>query len=70
MGSILVPRRPKLWKQGIEIENICHPLGAPGIPFLGLCLEMQMAIVFAHVVGYSDAHTAELVTPTSGPSSI
>ena len=32
------------------------------IPFLGLCLGMQMAIVeFArHVIGFSDAHTAEL----------
>ena len=40
-----------------------------GIPFLGLCLGMQMAIVeFARdVVGYSDAHTAELDPDTSHP---
>ena len=39
------------------------------IPFLGLCLGMQMAIVeFARdVVGYSDAHTAELDPDTSHP---
>lgn len=40
-----------------------------GIPFLGLCLGMQMAIVeFARdVVGYSDAHTAELDPDTGHP---
>lgn len=40
-----------------------------GIPFLGLCLGMQMAIVeFARdVIGYRDAHTAELDPDTSHP---
>ena len=39
------------------------------IPFLGLCLGMQMAIVeFArHVAGYADAHSAELKPNTSHP---
>jgi CTP synthase len=39
------------------------------IPFLGLCLGMQMAIVeFArHVVGFTDAHTVELDPNTSHP---
>lgn len=39
------------------------------IPFLGLCLGMQMAIVeFArHVIGYDDAHSAELDPDTSHP---
>ena len=39
------------------------------IPFLGLCLGMQMAIVeFArHVIGFSDAHTAELDPETEHP---
>ena len=39
------------------------------IPFLGLCLGMQLAIVeFArHVVGYEDAHSAELMPSTTHP---
>ncbi|MDK2965489.1 CTP synthase [Lacrimispora sp.] len=39
------------------------------IPFLGLCLGMQMAIVeFArHVVGFDDAHSAELDETTTHP---
>ncbi len=39
------------------------------IPFLGLCLGMQMAIVeFArHVLGYSDAHSIELNPDTTHP---
>ncbi len=39
------------------------------VPFLGLCLGMQMAIVeFArHVMGYADAHSAELNPGTSHP---
>jgi CTP synthase len=39
------------------------------IPFLGLCLGMQMAIVeFArHVIGFSDAHTVELDPNTTHP---
>jgi CTP synthase len=39
------------------------------IPFLGLCLGMQMAIVeFArHVVGYADAHSVELNPATTHP---
>lgn len=39
------------------------------VPFLGLCLGMQMAIVeFArHVIGYDDAHSAELDPDTSHP---
>lgn len=40
-----------------------------GIPFLGLCLGMQMAIVeFArHVIGWEDAHSTELNPHTSHP---
>lgn len=40
-----------------------------GIPFLGLCLGMQMAIVeFArNVVGFKDAHSAELDPGTTHP---
>lgn len=39
------------------------------IPFLGLCLGMQLSIVeFArHVIGYADAHTAELCPETAHP---
>jgi CTP synthase len=39
------------------------------IPFLGICLGMQMAIVeFArNVIGFSDAHTAELDMDTTHP---
>ena len=39
------------------------------IPFLGLCVGMQMAIVeFArHVIGYNDAHSAELDPQTTHP---
>ena len=39
------------------------------VPFLGLCLGMQMAIVeFArHVVGYDDAHSVELDPNTTHP---
>lgn len=39
------------------------------IPFLGLCLGMQMAIVeFArHVIGYEDAHSVELNPGTTHP---
>ena len=39
------------------------------IPFLGLCLGMQLAIVeFArHVIGYEDAHSAELMPSTTHP---
>ena len=39
------------------------------VPFLGLCLGMQLAIVeFArHVVGFSDAHSAELDPGTNHP---
>ena len=39
------------------------------IPFLGICLGMQMAIVeFArHVAGFSDAHTVELDEQTTHP---
>lgn len=40
-----------------------------GVPFLGLCLGMQLAIVeFArHVVGYEDAHSIELNPSTTHP---
>ena len=40
-----------------------------GIPFLGLCLGMQLAIVeFArHVIGYEDAHSIELNPSTTHP---
>ena len=40
-----------------------------GVPFLGLCLGMQMAIVeFArHVIGWEDAHSAELDPNTPHP---
>ena len=40
-----------------------------GVPFLGICLGMQMAIVeFArHVAGYSDANSAEFDTATGHP---
>lgn len=40
-----------------------------GIPFLGLCLGMQLAIVeyVRHVVGYSDAHSIELDPSTNHP---
>ena len=40
-----------------------------GVPFLGLCLGMQMAIVeFArHVIGWEDAHSAELDPNTTHP---
>ncbi|MCR1917725.1 CTP synthase [Frisingicoccus caecimuris] len=39
------------------------------VPFLGLCLGMQMAIVeFArHVLGYADAHSSELNPATTHP---
>lgn len=39
------------------------------IPFLGLCLGMQLAIVeyVRHVVGYSDAHSIELDPSTNHP---
>lgn len=39
------------------------------VPFLGLCLGMQMAIVeFArHVLGYADAHSSELNPNTTHP---
>ncbi len=39
------------------------------VPFLGLCLGMQLAIVeFArHVIGYADAHSAELNPATAHP---
>ena len=40
-----------------------------GIPFLGLCLGMQLAIVefCRHVIGYEDAHSSELNPATSHP---
>ena len=40
-----------------------------GVPFLGLCLGMQMAVVeFArHVLGWSDAHSTELEPDTTHP---
>ena len=39
------------------------------IPFLGLCLGMQMAIVefSRHVAGFADAHTSELDADTTHP---
>ena len=39
------------------------------LPYLGICLGMQMAIVeFArHVLGYADAHTAEINPDTTHP---
>ncbi len=39
------------------------------VPFLGLCLGMQMAIVeyARHVVGYHDAHSVELMPETTHP---
>ena len=42
------------------------------IPFLGLCLGMQLSIVeFARdVIGYNDAHSAELNPDTTHPSFI
>lgn len=40
-----------------------------GVPFLGLCLGMQLSIVeFArHVIGFKDAHSAELDPATTHP---
>ena len=40
-----------------------------GVPFLGLCLGMQMAVVeFArHVLGWTDAHSTELKPDTAHP---
>ena len=40
-----------------------------GIPFLGLCLGMQLAIVefTRHVIGYADAHSVELDPSTHHP---
>jgi CTP synthase len=46
-----------------------HYARTNGIPFLGLCLGMQLAIVeFArNVLGYNDAHSAELDPHTTHP---
>lgn len=68
VNGILVPGG--FGSRGIEgkISSI-HYAREHHIPFLGLCLGMQMAIVeFArHVVGFSDAHTVELDPDTTHP---
>ncbi len=40
-----------------------------GVPYLGICLGMQIAVIeFArHVLGYADAHTAEIDPTTTHP---
>ena len=56
--------------RGIEgmIDAICYAR-ENSIPFLGLCLGMQLAIVefVRDVVGYNDAHSIEL-NPNTTPS--
>ncbi len=68
VSGILVPGG--FGHRGIDgkIEAI-HYARTNGIPFLGLCLGMQLAIVeFArNVLGYNDAHSAELDPHTTHP---
>ena len=68
VSGVLVPGG--FGSRGIEgkIEAI-HYARTHGIPFLGLCLGMQLAIVeFArNVLGWNDAHSAELKSDTTHP---
>lgn len=68
VSGILVPGG--FGSRGIEgkISSICYAR-ENNIPFLGLCLGMQMAIVefSRHVAGFADAHTAELDANTTHP---
>jgi CTP synthase len=68
MHGILVA--PGFGSRGIagKIEGIRFARES-GIPFLGICLGMQCAVIeFArNVLGYSDAHTAEIDPDSSHP---
>lgn len=68
VGGILVPGG--FGHRGIDgkLEAIRYAR-THGVPFLGLCLGMQLAIVeFArNVLGYNDAHSAELDPNTTHP---
>lgn len=68
VGGILVPGG--FGSRGIE-GKICAIAYARthGIPFLGLCLGMQLAIVeFArNIIGFNDAHSIELNPSTTHP---
>ncbi len=68
VSGVLVPGG--FGQRGIE-GKICAIQYARenGIPFLGLCLGMQLAIIeFArHVIGFADAHSTELNPDTSHP---
>ncbi|MDO5520604.1 MAG: CTP synthase [bacterium] len=68
VNGILVPGG--FGDRGIEGKiNAIQYAREHGVPYLGLCLGMQLAIVeFArHVVGFGDAHSAELDPSTSHP---
>ncbi len=75
VGSLLADAKGLLVPGGFGLRGvegkICaiHYARAHSIPFLGLCLGMQLAIVeFArHVIGFSDAHSLELNPFTSHP---
>ena len=68
VDGILVPGG--FGKRGIEGKiSAIRYARENNVPFLGLCLGMQMAIVeFArHVIGYDDAHSVELDPNTTHP---
>ena len=51
------------------LKDVIYEVVDKNIPFLGICLGMQMAIVeFArHVLGYEDANSIELAPETTNP---
>lgn len=68
MDGILVPGG--FGDRGVEGKiSAIHYARTHGIPFLGLCLGMQLSIVeyARNVVGYNDAHSVELAPDTTHP---
>ncbi len=68
MDGILVPGG--FGSRGIEGKiNACQYARTHGIPYLGICLGMQIAIIefSRHVLGLNDANSAEINPDTSYP---
>ncbi|WP_080056605.1 CTP synthase [Spirosoma aerolatum] len=68
LDAVLVA--PGFGERGIEGKiNAVRYVREHGIPFLGICLGMQMAVIeyARHVMGIADAHSTEMEPDTANP---